>query len=244
MDFNDCLAQQGYAWMRSCIDLDQIQKIVASLEVWLAHNTESGIYSGDHLIGARNLIETWSDGPDLAVDLLRKFALKLYHPASDISSLSVVRLLYFDKPPGKSWSLPLHRDESIAVKDHPSELPSGFSRPTTKVGVKHLIASTNLLQQMFAMRLHLDPMSRTNGQLYVVPGSHRDDSSASVEHDDNRAIIAIEANAGDLLIMRPRLLHGSFESQAGCELNRRVLHFEVAPTDALPAPLQWQWSLR
>ena len=45
----------------------------------------------------------------------------------------VVRVLYFDKPPGHSWALPWHKDYSLAVQAHGKE--GFFTKPTVKAGV-------------------------------------------------------------------------------------------------------------
>ena len=66
----------------------------------------------------------------------------------------LVRGLYFDKPPDQSWSLPWHRDQTIAVADN--RLPTTYFRnPTKKEGVLHVEAPRELLQQMLTLRIHL-----------------------------------------------------------------------------------------
>jgi hypothetical protein len=47
-------------------------------------------------------------------------------------------------------------------------------------------------------------------------------------------------DAGDALIMRPLLLHGS--SPARKPGHRRVIHLEFAPADLLPPELRWAFG--
>ena len=48
----------------------------------------------------------------------------------------LVRALFFDKPPERTWSLPWHKDFTIAVRDHRSG-SIHFTKPTVKAGVPH-----------------------------------------------------------------------------------------------------------
>jgi hypothetical protein len=48
--------------------------------------------------------------------------------------------------------------------------------------------------------------------------------------------VTCDARAGDVLIMRPLLLHAS--SPAAEPVHRRVIHIEYA-VDELPPPLEW-----
>jgi ectoine hydroxylase-related dioxygenase (phytanoyl-CoA dioxygenase family) len=142
--------------------------------------------------------------------------------------------LYFDKPPGQSWSLSLHRDRTIAVAEH-HQPPAPFAKPTVKAGVPHVEASQQLLQRMLTLRLHLDPMNDQNGPLVVIPGSHTNSS----DRPEDGEITTIHCNAGDVFVMRPLLSHGSRAAQPNTTLHRRVLHLELAADAQLPPPYRW-----
>lgn len=146
----------------------------------------------------------------------------------------LVRGLFFDKPPQRSWSLPWHKDESIAVVDN--QLSSQrFTKRTVKDGVPHIIAPREVLETMLTLRIHLDEVTDENGPLQVVPGSHRDDRTAATPADH----VAIFAKPGDVLAMRPLLTHASGNSLKGTTRHRRVLHLEFAASPALPDGFQW-----
>jgi hypothetical protein len=78
----------------------------------------------------------------------------------------LVRALYFDKPPDRTWSLPWHKDRTIAVEDN-SLQSDYFSRPTNKDGVPHVVAFDEVLQRMLTLRIHLDDVDDDNGPLRV-----------------------------------------------------------------------------
>lgn len=187
--------------------------------------------SRGHVYAARNLIESipeastiWQTGPMLAL---------LHDVLGD--GVGLVRVLYFDKPPERTWSLPWHKDTSIAVKDN-SLRSTMFSRPTLKAGVPHVIAGDGILQQMLTLRIHLDEVTEENGPLRVIPGSHV--SSDSVGVGEDRAA-SIHANAGDVLAMRPLISHSSGSSLEGTLRHRRILHLEFAASKNLPDGYQW-----
>lgn len=150
----------------------------------------------------------------------------------------LVRALYFDKHPQRTWSLPWHKDMTIAVKDN--SLPSNvFSKPTNKLGVPHVEASTGILQNMLTLRFHLDEVTDENGPLEVIPGSHLGGKSA--DHS-SAAPVKVHASAGDVLAMRPLLSHASGSSHEGTFRHRRILHFEFSGDRELPDGYQWYFQ--
>lgn len=148
---------------------------------------------------------------------------------------------YFDKRPEANWSLPLHQDLTITVHTK-VEIP-GYTHWSIKAGAPHVQPPVRVLEGIVALRIHLDDCPAENGVLEVVPGSHLQGRISAEAlrkmHLDGRAVIC-PARAGDVLAMRPLLVHGS--SKARVPKRRRVLHVEYA-TAELDAPLQWPlWS--
>ncbi len=180
--------------------------------------------------GARNVLRLWPN----VLEMLRKasFAESLVQVLG--TKCGAVRGLYFDKPPGHSWALPWHRDKTIAVKDHG---PIGdFKKPTTKAGVPHVEAPPSILDTMLTARIHLDAMTEMNGPLRVIPGSHQVSSDSGPA---GQAAVTLSCASGDVLLMRPLLLHSSGHSEAGHEEHRRILHLEFAATPTLRSPYVW-----
>lgn len=148
-----------------------------------------------------------------------------------------VRGIYFDKRPGANWSVAWHQDLTLAVAE-PHEV-SGFGPWSIKDGVAHVQPPASCLEQMLTARLHLDDADESNGALRVIPGSHRLgrlDSNSIRESRDTITEEICTAKAGDVLLMRPLLLHAS--SRASSPSRRRVIHIEFAGFD-LPQPLRW-----
>lgn len=149
-----------------------------------------------------------------------------------------VQCTLFRKAPDCNWKVPYHQDLSIPVAapvEHPAL--SGWSM---KEDGHYVQPPVDLLDALLAVRLHLDACGDDAGALRVVPGSHRLGrlSPARIAAmDKRRDEIVCAADAGDLLLMRPLLLHAS--SKAGRPNGRRVLHFLFAPRDP-GCGLQWR----
>jgi len=180
--------------------------------------------------GARNILELWP----AAIGIMDQPALMQAVRFVLGPGFGLVRMLYFDKPPGESWALPWHKDMAIAVKNN--RLPSEqFSSPTTKYRVSHVEAPTWLLERMLTARLHLDEVTDENGPLRVIPGSHRHGKeSGGVE-----SAVHVLCGRGDVLLMRPLLSHSSGHSRAGTTRHRRVLHLEFSADRDLPDGYEW-----
>lgn len=227
---NEELQRMGYVLLRGSFDEIEIDRMRREVESILASNAaDAAILKGraSPAYGARNLLQYWPDCVKLLDSNLLRNALREILGADG----GAVRALFFDKPPGHSWALPWHRDYTIAVREHrPSSL---FLKPTVKAGTPHVEAPNSLLQTMITVRIHLDDMSEANGALRVVPGSHLQPDSSPAES------VIIECQAGDVLLMRPLLLHASGHSETGTTRHRRIVHLECAPSPMLPDGLEW-----
>lgn len=144
---------------------------------------------------------------------------------------------YFEKSRLQNWLVPVHQDISIPVSkqiEHPSL--HGWSE---KEGVVFVHGPVPVLQQLVALRLHLDPCREEDGPLKVVCGTHQHgviNAEAAVRLKQAQGETLCTAEAGDVLLLRPLLLHASSKS-TGTGL-RRVLHFVFGPPE-LPFGLQW-----
>lgn len=151
-----------------------------------------------------------------------------------------VRALYFDKNPAANWLVPWHQDLTIAVQER-VEVPA-FGPWSTKAKIPHVQPPVPCLEQMLAVRIHLDPAGAENGALRILPGSHRKGRLTAGQIQALRAEIPevlCAAMPGDVLLMRPLVLHASARSTGSG--HRRILHLEYAGW-TLPVGLQWHES--
>jgi hypothetical protein len=152
-----------------------------------------------------------------------------------------VRGLFFDKTADANWKVAWHQDVTIAVADRPPDFADPAYGPwSIKAGIAHVQPPLEILGQLLTVRIHLDAADASNGALKVLPGSHRSgrlSGDAIQAWRSREAAVCCVADRGDLLLMRPLLLHGS--SAADNPSHRRVIHLDYAAID-LPPPLQWQ----
>ena len=137
------------------------------------------------------------------------------------------RATLFDKSPTANWLVTWHQDTALPMRAH---VPLPHWGPwSTRAGVLYAHAPASALEQVIALRVHLDDSTAANGPLRVLPGTH----THGVLSDDQLSRLAQEvepvdclAAAGDVLAMRPLTVHASSKSQT--DLPRRVLHIEYA----------------
>lgn len=131
-----------------------------------------------------------------------------------------------------SW----HQDRTIAVRERKE--CSGFGPWSIKAGVPHVEAPRHLLENMLAVRVHLDDCGADNGPLQVLPSSHLAGKLSPEQIDEwkrRRTVVQCVAGRGKVLGFRPLLLHRS--SKAAVPGHRRVVHIEFA-TEELSGGLE------
>ena len=149
-----------------------------------------------------------------------------------------VRAIYFDKSADTNWAVPWHQDLTIAVR-HRIETP-GFESWSIKEGIVHVQPPVEVLQKMLTLRIHLDSAHESNGALKVLPGSQQFGRLTAPEIStlSRSAPVLCTAQPGDVLLMRPLLLHSSSRNKTNTQ-HRRILHLEYA---SRPLPNHLQWS--
>ncbi|MBI3831427.1 MAG: phytanoyl-CoA dioxygenase family protein [Planctomycetes bacterium] len=226
------LTKNGFVWLRGLLTPEETAAWRERLERVDASLPRDGerSYAGvriplDKLPEARELLAL----PSLAPLLERALS----------GMPRLVRVLLFDKSGATPWFVRWHRDTMIPVKEHrPSTV---LTAPSVKAGVPHVRATTGILSKMLALRLHLDSSTPDNGPLKVLLGSHAIASLAAPEaalpeNRNDRAVTCL-AEPGDLLLMRPLLLHAS--PKPANAARRRVLQLEISGPQVLPDRFEW-----
>ena len=144
---------------------------------------------------------------------------------------SIVKSLYFDKPPKSNWFVAWHQDLTISVDKKVDT--EGFSLWTVKQDQFAVQPPANILENNFTIRIHLDDTDENNGALKVIPSSHLKGihKPATIEKE-----VTCKVKKGGVMIMRPLLFHAS--NKTTNNQKRRVIHIEFS-NSTLPIPLQW-----
>jgi ectoine hydroxylase-related dioxygenase (phytanoyl-CoA dioxygenase family) len=137
------------------------------------------------------------------------------------------RATFFSKTPKINWLVAWHQDRTLPIQEK-REVP-GWGPWSVKAGVVHAGAPASALENVLALRIHLDDCLKMNGPLRVLPKTH----NLGLLSDQAIRDLAIEllpvdclVPRGGVLAMRPLLIHSSSKSQV--EIPRRVLHIEYA----------------
>ncbi|PZD73893.1 hypothetical protein C1752_01729 [Acaryochloris thomasi RCC1774] len=227
---SDELELNGFTVVRDCLPSTTVAMLLEQiLQVGPCTVARS---RGGQLYAVRNLLTAVPQIKSLA------FSEPLQGLARNLlgSQARPVKGILFDKHETSNWKVPWHQDQIITVQNY-AEAP-GFGPWSTKHGFHAVQPPVEVLEQMIAFRIHLDDCSVINGALKVIPGSHLQGklSAEQISQYRKQAAVMCEARMGDVLIMRPLLLH---QSSAGSRpSHRRVIHLEYAATD-LPGDLKW-----
>ena len=222
--------EQGFALRRSALLPTQLARL---LNVVLPAKPGTGDRPAPHALrnvlwDRRNLAATLRGvgADDIATEVLGAKAF-------------AINAIYFDKTSAANWKVPSHQDLMMPVQTECHE--PKFAGWTMKAGVLHVEPPAEVLAKLVALRIHFDDCPAANGSLAVLPGSHqrgklRDSDLMALERD---AFVNCEALRGDVLVMKPLLVHrssGSLDPQ-----HRRVLHVVYA-TEAPGAAIRWKRS--
>ena len=210
---NQAVEQDGFAIIPETIPLKTIVSLSDALEQ--ARPTRKGA-------GIRNV---------LRIPAIRSFAeeARLSGIAKAVLGDGAVpfRATLFDKSSGLNWLVVWHQDTALPLREKRS-VP-GWGPWSVKQGVTCARAPAAALEQVLAVRVHLDDSSETNGPLRVLPATHKlgvlIDKQIQNLTRTNEATECL-VGVGGVLLMRPLLVHAS--SKAKLDAPRRVLHIEYA----------------
>lgn len=212
---------QGYAILEPILSAAQCDRIAAQVAV---------VQTGG--AGTRSLLaQPWCQ--ELAADLRAHVALADLIPARFVAT----QCTYFEKSKANNWLVAMHQDIAIPVASRIAHAAlGGWSE---KEGTLFVNAPESVLQELVAVRLHLDDSDVTDGALRVIPGTHRRGRIATIDLPSVRtheAEVICAVAVGGAMVLSPLLLHAS--SKATGTSRRRVLHFLFGPP-VLPFGLQW-----
>jgi ectoine hydroxylase-related dioxygenase (phytanoyl-CoA dioxygenase family) len=224
------LEEDGFSILPSIFEHRQIETLIDAVS---RVNDHKGVRGRRRVYAVRNLLQLSPATNELAysprVGAIIEAALG--KPAFP------VRGTLFDKTVDANWLVPWHQDLTICVVTR-VDLP-GYGPWTTKAGVCHVQPPASILEDMLSVRIHLDDCDESNGALRVLPGTHTHGRLTSGQIAEKRlsvASIPCTARAGDVVLMRPLLLHAS--SPASDAIHRRVIHIDYASSQ-LAGGLQW-----
>jgi hypothetical protein len=170
---------------------------------------------------------------EIAIKLKRELIESGHLPSTAVA----IQAIAFDKTPATNWKVAWHQDLMFPFAK--CVISDGFEIPSIKQGIDYARPPAGILGELLAARLHLDDCDSTNGPLRVSPGTHRlgilGTSDIPAQLADHGEITCV-AKIGEVLLMRPLILHAS--SQATEPKHRRILH--LVYHSGAPIPETWR----
>jgi len=221
------LAQHGFAIFPGVLPPETVDKLVEEIDGACKMRASHPAYAMRHLIEAVPAVRKVAE----------EAAIRALIEAMLGPSAFVARSIFFDKTPDANWKVAWHQDLTITVCEKIEV--AGFTAWSVKDGVTHVQPPVEVLEQMLALRLHLDDCGPANGPLQVIAASHQAGRLSARQISERReqqpAQICCVPRGGAML-MRPLLLHSSLPATE--PKHRRIVHLEFAARP-LPDGLQW-----
>ncbi|MGA8500633.1 MAG: phytanoyl-CoA dioxygenase family protein [Candidatus Sulfotelmatobacter sp.] len=222
MTWEDAIEKDGFAILPKVFGSEEIERLLEGISAVAPRRSRAGVRHALELSPFAELAQQPS---------LIETARAVLGPAA-----FPYRATLFDKSPKSNWLVVWHQDTALPLREHRET--AGWGPWSVKEGIAYAHAPTAALEQILALRIHLDRSTRLNGPLRVLPGTH----TLGVLDDDRVHELATKmpqveclVPAGGVLAMRPLLIHSSSKSQV--EAERRVLHIEYAASPSIAAPL-------
>jgi len=222
------IADSGYTILNDIYTQAEIDAIIAIIEA--ADQSKDTFRKTDDLFAIRRFLHEVPDSKGLIFnDNLKGAISELFGEECFIS-----KSIYFDKPERSNWFVAWHQDLTIAV-DKKADLID-YGPWTVKFNSFAVQPPENILQENFTIRIHLDDTDEKNSALKVLKGSHH--SISRVENIDRSSenVSFCNVKAGDVMVMRPLLMHASERSTNN--KRRRVIHIEFSKA-TLPEAISW-----
>lgn len=174
------------------------------------------------------------DAP-LVADAAQRILLRLIVTGHLSENAVAIQAIAFDKTPAANWKVSWHQDVMFPFSQPMKG--AGFELSSVKDGIDYARPPRHVLESLLAARLHIDDCHSGNGPLRVSPGTHLQGILRGGEVQElvaRHGQVECVARRGELLLMKPLLLHAS--SQAQSPSRRRVLHFvfHEMPGNAVP----------
>ena len=217
------LENQGFEIIPDCLQACDVGIIAAALDKSPLHRSRAGM---------RNALQ---------IDAVRRLALdpsvlKLVRSELGPQALPF-RATLFDKSPDSNWLVVWHQDTALPLCARKEV--AGWGPWSVKEGVICAHAPAEALEQVLAIRIHLDDSTTENGPLRVLPGTHKSGVlSDDAIHDLSLKVpeIVCQVPAGGILLMKPLVIHAS--SKVFHSGRRRVLHVEYCSQATFPGGLE------
>ena len=223
-NFISSLNTDGFVLIESSVDSRILARLISKIESVRKNRSIPGMR---HLLSRSEAVKDFALS-GVCFDIANQILGKTARP---------VRSILFDKSPDSNWYVTWHQDVTIPVEKKIET--EGFRAWSIKDGLQHVQPPVSILESMVSLRIHLDDCPENNGAIKFFSGSHKSgilDTKEIKNWKETRTETICAAKAGDIIVMRPLILHSSSKSED--PEKRRVLHIEYSGKN-LPGGLEW-----
>lgn len=214
-DWQKSIKEQGYAAVPGVLSARELIPVLVSL---------ADLKPLPHRAGIRHVLSH----PTVTVVAHGPRLMEIARAVLGDSALPF-RATLFDKTPDANWLVSWHQDTALPLREM-TDTP-GWGPWSEKEGVIYAHAPSSALEQVLALRLHLDDCTAENGPLRFLPGTHELGilSEAEIErHATFQDPVEVLMAKGGVIAMRPLVVHASSKSRS--QTPRRILHIEYSST--------------
>lgn len=231
MEKHQQLTQNGFTTILDIYKISEVNSLIQTVEN--ATQNSPNFRQSNDLFAIRNLL---SEIPELQ-NILWNDNLKTLIKDLFGEKYFNVKAIYFDKPPQSNWIVAWHQDLTISVSAKIEK--EGFVNWSIKQGQPTVQPPTEILENIYTIRIHLDDCDETNGALRVIPKSHQKGVIAMKDFqlEDYPEPVTCAVPKGCVMLMKPLILHASNKSTSAH--NRRVIHLEFSDID-LTDGMDWR----
>lgn len=232
MNYSTEINSEGFAIINNVYSENEIEKLISLIEDVTENDSANATFRKSQDLFA--IRQFHREVPE-TLDFIFNENLNKIIESNFGKGYFITKSIYFDKPEKSNWFVAYHQDLTISV-DKKIEVEN-FENWTVKQNQYAVQPPTEILENNFTIRIHIDKTTRENGALKVINNSHSK-GILRIEHMDfkNEKETICEVEKGGVMIMRPLLFHAS--NKTTNNERRRVIHIEFS-RQQLPAGLEW-----
>jgi len=223
---------EGFSIIDNVYSENEIEKIISLIENTTENNTENSTFRKSlDLFAIRQFHKEIPETlPYIFNDKLKDIIKSTFG-----EGFFITKSIYFDKPEKSNWFVAYHQDLTISANKKIET--ENFTNWTVKQNQFAVQPPTEILENNFTVRIHIDTTTKDNGALKVINNSH----SKGVLRIENVDFVSeketiCEVEKGGIMIMKPLLFHAS--NKKTNNERRRVIHIEFS-RQQLPNGLEW-----
>ena len=232
MNYNTEISAEGFSIINNVFTENEIQNLISLIENKTADNQENTTFRK-----SQDLFAIRQFHKEIPETLPFIFNEKLQDIIESTfgEGFFITKSIYFDKPEKSNWFVAYHQDLTISV-DQKIEVKN-FENWTVKQNQFAVQPPTEILENNFTIRIHIDKTTKENGALKVINNSHSKGilRIENLDFETEKETIC-EVKKGGIMIMKPLLFHAS--NKTTNNERRRVIHIEFSKQQ-LPNGLEW-----